>query len=362
MPPRFVSMPTRTGIRIDAPLWERVLQCAGRTARAAYRIRPRGVADHNSHGLIAEAIGHLVVDLLLLGTGGMMPLPDRWLSSLLVRCNGELLLFDCGEGTQIPWRAFGWGFRRLSAICLSHLHADHVAGLPGLLHTLANAGRDEPVTIYGPPGTVAVVDGLRSIAPVLPYPLTVVELDDGNGFSLPGNLEATVAAGEHGLPTLAYRARLPRRRRFLPDLARHRNIPLRLWRELQEGQPVEWESGAAVPDDVLGPARAGVAFAYVTDTRPLPSLCRLVEGVDLLVCEGTYGDPADAQKAAERGHMTFAEAAALARRARVGQLWLTHFSPALTNPAAFLPEATSRFPATTLGVSGLSTRLGFADD
>src|SRR5688500_6807878 len=97
-----------------------------------------------------------MIDLLLLGTGGMLPLPNRWLSSLLVRCDGELILFDCGEGTQIPWRRFGWGFRRLASICFSYAHADHVAGLPGLLHSLANAGREEPVTIFGPVGIGAV--------------------------------------------------------------------------------------------------------------------------------------------------------------------------------------------------------------
>src|SRR5947209_5652215 len=101
-----------------------------------------------------------MIDLLLLGTGGMMPLPQRWLSSLLVRCEGELILFDCGEGTQVPMQSFGWGFRRLSAICLSHWHADHVAGLPGILHTIANSNRTEPLTIYGPAETLRVVRGL----------------------------------------------------------------------------------------------------------------------------------------------------------------------------------------------------------
>src|SRR5262245_42798789 len=121
-----------------------------------------------------------MIDLLLLGTGGMLPLPNRWLSSLLVRCDGELILFDCGEGTQIPWRRFGWGFRRLSAICLSHAHADHVAGLPGLLLSLANAGREEPVTIFGPVHTGADVAGLRVIAPILPYQVSVEELASGD--------------------------------------------------------------------------------------------------------------------------------------------------------------------------------------
>ena len=213
-----------------------------------------------------------MIDVLLLGTGGMMPLPRRWLSSLLIRCRGELILFDCGEGTQIPWRRFGWGFRRLGAICLSHYHADHVAGLPGLLHTLANAGRTEPVTLYGPVGTMQVVAGLRVIAPSLPYHLHVAELAGNEQFDLPSGLRGTVTPGEHGLPTLAYRIDAARARRFLPERAAALGVPLSLWRSLQGGEAVRWPGGEAAPDQVLGPPRRGLAIGYVTDTRPFARL------------------------------------------------------------------------------------------
>jgi ribonuclease Z len=303
-----------------------------------------------------------MIDFLLLGTGGMLPLPDRWLSSLLVRCGGDLILFDCGEGTQIPWRRFGWGFRRVAAICLSHCHADHVGGLPGLLLALANAGREEPVDLYGPAGTPRVVAGLRTIAPVLPYELRVTELAGGDRFPLPGGLTGAVLAGEHALPVLAYRADLARSRRFDPDRATARGVPLPLWRRLQHGEAVAWPGGAATSDDVLGPPRRGLAFAYATDTRPVAKLASFLRGIDLLVCEGTYGDQADLPKAIERGHMTFREAATLARDAGAGALWLTHFSPALERPDAYLPEATALFPETTIGRSGLTTTLSFDDE
>lgn len=302
-----------------------------------------------------------MIDLLLLGTGGMLPLPDRWLSSLLVRCRGELILFDCGEGTQIPWRRFGWGFRRLGAICLSHLHADHVAGLPGLLHAIAQADRVEPVDLFGPAGTAAVVAGLRTIAPVLPYDLRVRELDGGEAFALPGGATGRVLAGEHRVPCLVYRLDVARARRFLPERAAALGVPRDRWRSLQRGEPVHWDGGSAGPDDVLGPTRPGLAIAYVTDTRPLPTFAPLLDGVDLLVCEGTYGDAADQAKAIEWGHMTFAEAATLARDARAAALWLTHFSAAMADPAAFLPGAAAIFPATTVGFSGLTTSLSFVD-
>ena len=135
-----------------------------------------------------------------------MPLPDRWLSSLLIRVNGHLTLFDCGEGTQIAWRESGWGFRRLGAICISHTHADHIAGLPGLLHAVANAGRTEPVGIFGPAGTADVVRALRVIAPVLPYEVRVTELQGGERFSLAGRSDRLLRTGR----PRAAGARLPR--------------------------------------------------------------------------------------------------------------------------------------------------------
>ncbi|MEA2514630.1 MAG: ribonuclease [Thermomicrobiales bacterium] len=303
-----------------------------------------------------------MIDLLLLGNGAMLPLPNRWLSSLLVRCDGELTLFDCGEGTQIPWRRFGWGFRRLSAICLSHWHADHVAGLPGLLHSLANADRTEPVTIYGPEQTKRVVAGLREIAPHLPFAVDVQELADGDRFDLPGGLRTSALAGEHRVPCLVYRVDLARARRFDPDRARTLAIPIEFWRPLQRGESVTWSGGSATPNDVLGPDRPGISFGFATDTRPLPTMPPFFEGVDLLITEGTYGDSADLPKAIQNKHMTFAEAATLAREAHARALWLTHFSPAMDDPAAYLDEATAIFPETTIGDSGLTGTLKFQDD
>lgn len=300
-----------------------------------------------------------MLEAMLLGTGGMMPLPGRWLSSLLVRVSGQLTLFDCGEGTQIAWRAAGWGFRRLGAICISHVHADHIAGLPGLLHTVANANRVEPVHLFGPKGIAEVVRGLRVIAPVLPYELIVTELEPGGQFSLPAGCLGSCAAGIHQLPVLAYRLELPRGRAFRPDQAQALNVPVDRWHQLQEGQTFQIGARVITPDDVLGPPRPGISLAYVTDTRPTPAIVDLVSGVDLLVCEGTYGDDAEQAKAASYTHMTFREAATLARDGGVGQLWLTHFSPSVTHPEAFADNAREVFAATTVGHSGLSIRLSF---
>ena len=303
-----------------------------------------------------------MIDLLLLGTGGMQPLPDRWLSSLLLRCDGELVLFDCGEGTQIPWKRFGWGFRRLSAICLSHVHADHVAGLPGLFHTLATSGRTEPVDIHGPAGIAAVVTGLRVIAPRLPYEIRVREWAGGDRFDLPAGLVGSVIEGQHGVTSLAFRVDLARARRFDPIRATARGIPRAAWTRLQRGEDAAWEGGSATPEEVLGPPRRGLAMGYLTDTVSLPTFAGHFRGVDLLVSEGTYGDPADAGKAKGHNHMTFGEAATIARDAGARRLWLTHFSARMTDPALYLPHATAVFPATEVGHSGLTTRLDFDDE
>jgi ribonuclease Z len=245
------------------------------------------------------------------------------------------------------------------------MHADHVAGLPGLLHALANSARTEPVGIFGPRGTVDVVSALRVLAPVLPYEVRVTELAGGEAFSLPGGLRGSCAAGEHALPVLGFRVDLRRDRAFRPDRARALGVPVGLWGSLQRGEGVRWDGGSADPDQVLGPPRAGLAIGYITDTRPLEALTALVRGVDLLVCEGTYGSDDDQAKAVANRHMTFRDAATVARDARAGRLWITHFSPAVENPAAFAPAATAIFPATTVASDGLATSLAFpepADD
>ena len=161
-----------------------------------------------------------MLDVALLGTGGMTPLPKRWLSSLLVRLRGNLLLVDCGEGTQISLKKLGWGFKEISTILLTHLHADHVAGLPGLLLTIGNSGRTDWLVLYGPRELSRVIDGVRAIAPYLPFPLDWRELSGGEQIDL-GGLEASTLAVDHGVPCLAYSLYLPRGRRFNPEEPRN---------------------------------------------------------------------------------------------------------------------------------------------
>ncbi|HZS01802.1 MAG TPA: ribonuclease Z [Chloroflexota bacterium] len=302
-----------------------------------------------------------MLDVYLLGEGGTMPLPGRWLSSVLVRHEGRLLLLDCGEGTQVPLRAAGWGLRAIDTICITHFHGDHVGGLPGLLLTLGNAERREPLTIFGPPGLAAVVAGLRVIAPYLPYEVVCRELAGGERFAL-GSLQVACLAMDHSVPCLSYTLERPRGRPFEPERARALGLPLPLWGRLQRGETVTWEGRAIPPDAVLGPPRPGVKLAFVTDTRPIAALPGFVAGASLLICEGMYGGEEDLPRALENKHMLFAEAATIAREGGVAALWLTHFSPALTAPADYLPAARAIFPNTRLGATGLTTTLSFPDD
>ena len=306
-----------------------------------------------------------MIDLCLVGTGGTWPLPERFLASLLVRYQGKLILIDCGEGTQVSLRKLGWGLRDLGTLLITHFHADHVAGLPGLLLTVGNSGRgaDEPFTIVGPRGVGRIVEGLRVVAKHLPFPVEVVEWT-GADSDKPVSVEAlrvTAAPADHGCPCLAYRLDLPRQAEFHPRKAKDLGLPVQQWRVLQKGGTVEHEGVTYYPEQVLGDPRPGLSVGYVTDSRPTESLMRFVTGVDLLVCEGTYGDPDDRPKAVENKHMTFTEAGLMASAAGAGRLWLTHFSTAMPNPHYFRRHAEAAYPGAVIGHDHMAETLKFRD-
>lgn len=290
----------------------------------------------------------------------MMPLPGRWLSCALIRSGSTLTLVDCGEGTQIPWKSLGWGFRQLGAICLTHMHADHVAGLPGVLFMVAHAGRTEPLAIYGPPGTSYVVDGLRRIVPELPFPVQMHELKSGEQFSLPGGLHGSCVTAAHGVPCLAYRFELERNPAFLPEQAQALGLPIQLWSRLQRGETVEYNGQTITPSQVLGPPRRGISLAFITDTRPSRQLSAFAHDVDLLICESMYDNPEDLPLAKAHAHMLAEEAAEIARAASAHSLLLTHFSPKITDPSG--PEKAARrvFANTRAARDGMIITLDYS--
>lgn len=303
-----------------------------------------------------------MIDVCLLGTVGMMPMPGRWLSCTLVRSGSNLVLIDCGEGTQIPWKAVGWGFRQLGAICLTHMHADHVSGLPGILFMVAHSGRTEPLDIYGPPGTTYIVDGLRRIAPEMPFPVHIHELKNGAHFQLPGGLRASCCMAAHGIPCLAYRMELRRQPVFLPEQARALGLPVQLWSKLQHGETVEHNGRTFRPEQVLGDQRRGISLAMITDTRPTDQLSNFVRDVDLLICESMYDNPEDLPLARSNAHMLAEESAGIAQKAGAHQLILTHFSPKITDTSNAEKAARRVFANTRAGRDGMVVTLSFSDE
>jgi ribonuclease Z len=263
----------------------------------------------------------------------MMPMPGRWLSCALIRNGSSLTLVDCGEGTQVPWKSLGWGFRQLGAICLTHMHADHVAGLPGVLFMVAHAGRTEPLDIYGPAGSNYVIEGLRRLVPELPFPVQIHELRSGEFFPLPGGLHGSCTAAAHGVPCLAFRFELERNPAFLPEQAQALGLPVQLWSRLQRGETLEFNGQTITPDRVLGPPRRGISLAFVTDTRPTQQLSTFAHDVDLLICESMYDNIEDLPLAQAHAHMLAEEAAGIAQAAGAHSLLLTHFSPKITDPS-----------------------------
>ena len=300
-----------------------------------------------------------MIDICMLGTCGMMPMPGRWLSCALVRSGSSLVLLDCGEGTQVPWKALGWGFRQLGAICFTHMHADHVLGLPGVLFMVAHAGRTEPLHIYGPQGMSYVVEGLRRVVPELPFPVELHELRSGEQFELPGSLRGSCAPASHGVPCLAYRIELPRNREFQPERAQAAGLPVQLWSRLQHGQSVEYNGQTFAPESVLGPSRRGISFAFITDTRPTRQLAQLANDVDLLICESMYDDPADLPLARANAHMLAEESAGIAASAGAHSLLLTHYSPKITDPSRTEKAAQRVFANTRAARDGMVVTLDY---
>ncbi len=295
-----------------------------------------------------------------------MPLPNRFLTALMVRYNGSSILVDCGEGTQIALRKSGWSPKPIDMICFTHYHADHISGLPGMLLTMGNAERTEPLILVGPKGLEKVVKALRTIAPELPFEVQCREFDGNTDeFSLPGMNEFKIKAFRvnHNITCYGYTMHLERSGRFDVERAKANGIDMKYWSRLQKGEEITAEDGRIfTPDMVLGEKRKGIHLTYVTDTRPTDSIVENAKGSDLFICEGMYGEPDKLIKAKEHKHMTFYEAADMAKRASVKEMWLTHYSPSLVNPREFMSEVTKIFPDSVASKDGRTTTLRFEEE
>ena len=303
-----------------------------------------------------------MLDVCLLGTGGMMPLPYRWLTSLMMRYNGKSIMIDCGEGTQIAMKEKGWSPKPIDIICFTHYHADHISGLPGMLLTMGNAERTEPLLLIGPKGLTKVVNALRVIAPELPFEIRCMEITENQqSFAFDG-FEIEAFKVNHNVLCYGYSLVIKRQGKFDRDRALEQQIPMPLWSRLQKGEVIEQDGRTYTPDMVLGGARKGLKVTYCTDTRPTESIVENAEGADLLILEGMYGEPDKLVKAKEYKHMTMYEAAQIARKVNAPQLWLTHYSPSLTRPEEYMGEVRKIFPAAIAAKDGRTLELNFEEE
>ena len=303
-----------------------------------------------------------MLDVCLLGTGGMMPMPYRWLTSLMMRYNGKSILIDCGEGTQIAMKEKGWSPKPIDIICFTHYHADHVAGLPGMLLTMGNAERTEPLLLIGPKGLNRVVSALRVIAPELPFEIECMELTESEQEISFDGFKLKAFKVNHNVVCYGYSMEIERRGRFLMEQAIAAGIDKAYWNRLQKGEVITLSDKILTPDMVLGPRRKGIKVTYTTDTRPTESIVENAKGSDLFICEGMYGEPDKLHKAKEYKHMTFYEAAEMAKRAGVKEMWLTHYSPSLPKPEEYMAEVRKIFPASVAAKDGRTVELLFEEE
>lgn len=333
-----------------------------------------------------------MVDIALLGCGGGMPMPQRFLSSFLINYKGRKILIDCGEGTQVSMKILGWGFKSIDVICITHGHGDHTVGLPGLLATIGNSGRTEPMTIIGPEGIENIINGLRVIVPYLPYDINIIEnpqnplriqatsngmriLEEEFEYNQYSNNTQTIVNKvscnedmvlstlnlDHSSSCIAYSLYIRRNPKFDLKRAVDIGIPKSMWKRLQRGEIISHEGRTYEPGMVLGSERRGIKLSYITDTRPMNTIPDFIENSDLFICEGTYGDNEDLKNAVKNKHMTFKEAAELACKGHVQELLLTHFSPVMPEPELFKNNAASIFPNTIIGYDRFIKTIGFRD-
>ena len=302
-----------------------------------------------------------MLNVCLLAPGGVMPFYNRFLTSMIASCNGSMVLVDCGEGTQILLKKLKWGLKNIDIICFTHYHADHIAGLPGLLSTIGNSGRKEELILIGPQGLKTVVDGLLVITPELPYDVKLIETSDKLVEYIHKDFVLNSLPVKHSVDCMMYSVEVMRRRKFDKNKAESQNIPMKYWNRLQKEEIIEDNGIIYTPDMVLSDRRKGLKVSYCTDTRPLSEIVDFIKGSDLFICEGMYGDDIYAEKVEDTNHMLFSEAANLSKQGDVDELWLTHFSPALQNPYEFLDVAKNIFQNSAIGEELMVKELKFAD-
>ena len=306
------------------------------------------------------------LEAFILGCGGMMPLPYRHLTSVLLRREGNLFLFDCGEGTQVSLRRLNLKWKTIDAIFISHTHADHVTGLPGILMLTAQVDRTEPLYIYGPPKIKEYVETSRKVLDMyINYPIVVKEITAPCVVHSGKDFYIRAFPLEHTKTCVGYTLEeLDRPGEFNPDKARELGVPVGpLWAQLQQGFEVQAADGSIVkPEQVLGQKRSGRKFSFVTDTLYKASIADEVRGSDLLICEGMFENELIDQ-AKEKKHMTASQAASIARDANVRRMCMIHYSPRYTDRELekLLQQAKEVWPKAELSRDRMNIEIPYID-
>jgi ribonuclease Z len=287
------------------------------------------------------------VKVTFLGTGGSVPTKKRNLPSLAVRTDGGLVVFDCGEGTQKQFLIAKLGFNREMRILISHMHADHILGIPGILHSMSFMGRSRDLEIHGPPGICEFVKCTTETVKFRPmFPIRTVEVHAGT-IARTDSYTIKAAWADHSVPCLAYSlTENDKPGRFHPAKARELAVPKGpLWKTLQMGKPVKVGRRRIDASRVVDPPRKGLKITYAVDTRPCERVIELASGSDLLIHDGMFSSDAS-ERAREYGHSTVVEAAKIAKRSHSKNLALTHFSAIYADTSQLLAEAKAIFPRT----------------
>ncbi len=306
------------------------------------------------------------MEAFILGCGGMMPLPYRHLTSVLLRREGNLFLFDCGEGTQVSLRRLNLKWKKIDAIFISHTHADHVTGLPGILMLTAQVDRTEPLYIYGPPKIKEYVETSRKVLDMyINYPIVVQEITAPCVVHSGKDFYIRAFPLEHTKTCVGYTLEeLDRPGEFNPAKAQELGVPCGpLWSQLQQGFEVTAQDGSIVkPEQVLGQKRSGRKFSFVTDTLYKPTIAPEVKGSDLLICEGMFEDELIDQ-AKEKKHMTASQAATIARDADVRRMCMIHYSPRYTDRELdkLLEQAQKVWPKSELSRDRMQIEIPYND-
>jgi ribonuclease Z len=298
--------------------------------------------------------------VIFLGTAGSVPTPERSLPAVLIQRQNEHLMFDCGEGVQRQMIRAKVGFHKKMKIFVSHMHGDHVLGLPGLLQTMALMDRQKKVEVYAPEGIKRFLEDTReALQFALTFPIEIHDLIDAGVICEEEEYAVEAAWSNHVIPSLAYAfVEKPRPGRFYPDKAKVLGVPEgELWSKLQHGYQVKLPDGLVVkPEEVMGAQRPGRKIVYTGDTRPFKGFAKLAACADLVIHDATFDD-ALADSAAEDGHSTPSQAAEEAKKAKAKKLVLTHISARYADTGLLLEQAQKVFKNTVVAEDFMELEL-----